>query len=116
VTEKTVLRSEKPWGSFEQFTLNEPTTVKIITVEPGARLSKQRHQHRSEFWQVLDGPVFVEVDDAGWVAREGERVWVPLGSVHRLENQGDTRARVLEIAYGDFDEGDIERLEDDYSR
>ena len=40
------LSSERPWGHFDQFATNEPVTVKIITVEPGHRLSLQRHHLR----------------------------------------------------------------------
>ena len=108
--------SDRPWGRFEQLSLNERTTVKIITVEPGARLSKQRHEHRAERWQVLDGPVDVEVDGRAWTAGPGEVVWVALGATHRMGNSGRAAVRVLEIAYGRFDEDDIVRLEDDYSR
>ena len=110
------LVSDRPWGRFEQLTLNEQTTVKIITVEPGARLSKQRHEHRAERWQVLDGPVDVEVDGRVWTAGPGEVVWVALGATHRMGNSGRTPVRILEIGYGAFDESDIERLEDDYAR
>ena len=107
---------ERPWGSFQQFVSNEHVTVKVITVMPGHRLSLQTHSHRGEFWQVLDVPIEVTVDDRTWSAQVGESVWVPCGSVHRMANQGERPGRLLEIAYGDFDEADIVRLEDDYAR
>ena len=110
------LFDERPWGRFDQFTQNEASTVKIITVEPGQRLSLQRHARRGEYWVIIDGPVEVTVDDATWAAATGEKVWVPVGAVHRLGNPGATAVRILEIGFGDFDEADIERLEDDYSR
>ena len=89
--------SNRPWGGFEQFTLNEPTTVKIITVDPGHRLSLQTHERRAEFWQVLDGPIDVTVGDETWSAQPGERVWVEQGAVHRMGNSTDRPGRVLEI-------------------
>ncbi|GAA5168235.1 phosphomannose isomerase type II C-terminal cupin domain [Ornithinimicrobium tianjinense] len=107
---------ERPWGRFQQFSSNEVVTVKTITVEPGHRLSLQTHGHRAEMWHVLDGAVDVMVDDRSWSAGPGEMVWVPSGAVHRLGNSGAVRARVLELAFGDFDEADITRLEDDYTR
>jgi mannose-6-phosphate isomerase len=106
----------RPWGRFDQYTQNEPTTVKVITVEPGHRLSLQRHRHRSEYWVVLDGPMEITVDRRSWMAAAGERIWIPVGALHRMANPGPGRARVLELAYGDFDEDDIERVEDDYAR
>ena len=108
--------AHRPWGQFQQFVENEPVTVKIITVQPGHRLSLQTHRHRDEMWQVLDAPIHVQVGDREWDARVGEQVWVPAGSRHRIANHGDGPGRLLEIAFGDFDEADIERHEDDYAR
>lgn len=113
---ESIFVSERPWGNFEQFTLNETTTVKIVTVEPGHRLSLQTHEHRGEFWQVLDGPLDVTVDGESRTVETGGKVWVPPGATHRMGNSGTAPARVLEIGYGDFDEADIVRLDDDYRR
>ena len=108
--------SERPWGQFEKFVENQRVTVKIITVQPGQRLSLQRHDHRTEMWRALDQPVTAEIDGELRTLQAGETVLVPQGSVHRLGNGGEQPARLLEIAFGEFDEADIERLEDDYSR
>jgi mannose-6-phosphate isomerase-like protein (cupin superfamily) len=95
---------------------NEQVTVKIITVQPGHRLSLQRHSNRGEMWHILDVPITVEVDGREWAAMPGEQVWVPCGAVHRMSNTGKQPGRLLEIAFGYFDEADIERLHDDYAR
>lgn len=108
--------SERPWGRFQQLSVNEATTVKIITVNPGERLSLQTHERRAEFWQVLDGPLDVTVGDRAWSAETGDQVWVPRGEVHRMGNSSTRPGRILEIGYGEFDEQDIVRLEDDYQR
>jgi len=107
---------ERPWGSFQQFVANQPVTVKVITVQPGHRLSLQTHSRRGEFWQVLDVPIEVTVGERTWGAEVGESVWVPCGALHRMANKSDRPGRLLEIAFGDFDEADIVRLEDDYAR
>jgi mannose-6-phosphate isomerase-like protein (cupin superfamily) len=107
---------ERPWGQFQQFVSNEAVTVKIITVEPGHRLSLQTHDHRGEMWQVLDVPIEVTVGERNWSAEPGETVWVPCSTVHRMANKSDRAGRLLEIAFGTFDEADIVRLEDDYAR
>lgn len=107
---------QRPWGQFEQFVANTPVTVKVITVDPGHRLSLQSHTSRGEFWQVLDVPMDVHVDGIDWVAEPGEQIWIPQGAVHRMGNSGERPARILEIALGTFDESDIVRLEDDYAR
>lgn len=113
---KDIFVSERPWGDFQQFVSNEQVTVKIITVQPGHRLSLQRHDQRGEMWQVLDVPIDITVDDRAWTASPGETIWVPRGSTHRMGNSGPEPGRVLEVAFGHFDEGDIERLQDDYAR
>jgi mannose-6-phosphate isomerase len=111
-----VVTVERPWGRFTRFTHNEATTVKTITVEPGQRLSLQRHQLRGELWQVLVGPLDVTVGEDTWAAQTGELVWVPVGQVHRVGNPGPVAGALLEIAFGPFDEDDLERLDDDYAR
>ena len=111
-----VVVEARPWGEFCRLSHNRRVTVKSITIEPGHRLSLQRHSSRGELWQILDAPLHVTVEQRSWLAQSGELVWVPPRAVHRLTNKGGSRARVLEISFGDFDEEDIERLEDDYAR
>ncbi|GAA1158784.1 phosphomannose isomerase type II C-terminal cupin domain [Ornithinicoccus hortensis] len=111
-----VFVTTRPWGQFQQFTSGVPVTVKVMTISPGHRLSLQRHGHRGEMWQILDVPIQVTIGEQTWMAQVGEIVWVSSGTIHRIGNPGDTPGRVLEIAFGDFDEADIERLQDDYTR
>jgi mannose-6-phosphate isomerase-like protein (cupin superfamily) len=106
---------ERPWGSFTLFALNEPASVKIITVAAGGRLSLQRHGHRAETWLVLDAGLEVLVGDRQWIALPGEVVNVPCGAVHRMSATGGA-VRVLEVVLDQFDEDDIERLDDAYGR
>ncbi|MDR2697350.1 MAG: phosphomannose isomerase type II C-terminal cupin domain [Holophagales bacterium] len=112
------LHVEKPWGSFDQYALNTPCTVKIITCEPGESLSLQKHAHRDEIWVALDDGVVVDLDDKTIYPLKGQEIWLQRGSVHRLRCEVSTGqpVRVLEISLGDFDENDIERLEDSYGR
>lgn len=107
---------ERPWGRFEQYVINSPVTVKIITVDPGCRLSLQWHRNRGEMWRVLDAPLVVTVGERTWSADPEELIWIPEGQIHRVANDGPAPARLLEIAFGDFDEDDITRIEDDYGR
>ncbi|RKS71338.1 mannose-1-phosphate guanylyltransferase/mannose-6-phosphate isomerase [Motilibacter peucedani] len=112
----SVLVDERPWGRFEQLALNEQVTVKIITVEPGHRLSLQTHTSRDESWKVLDEGLTVEIGGVAWAPQVGEQVWIPRGVTHRVGCTGSSAARFVEVAYGEFDECDIVRLEDDYAR
>lgn len=112
------LHVDKPWGSFDQFVLNEKCTVKILTCDPGRKLSLQRHRDRGELWVALDSGVVVERDGEVIHPAAGEQVWLPKGSTHRLSCEASTPhpVRVLEVSFGTFDEADIERLQDDYGR
>jgi mannose-1-phosphate guanylyltransferase/mannose-1-phosphate guanylyltransferase/mannose-6-phosphate isomerase len=115
--DKTNIYEEKrPWGSFRRFTLNEKSTVKIITVNKNEVLSLQSHSKRSEFWKVLKGEGVFEVDGLSYRVKEGDELEVPKGSKHRISSSSDTSMEVLEIAYGEFDEEDIIRYEDKYGR
>ena len=116
LTDPKILRREKPWGSFEQYTHNLPSTVKIITVAPGGALSRQYHHRRDELWVVLDPGGRVEMDDEVIYPEPGEKLYVPRGMVHRLSAGREGPVRVLEVSFGGFDEEDIVRLKDVYGR
>jgi mannose-6-phosphate isomerase len=110
-----VMTEQRPWGLFERYSLNEPTTVKLIMVEANKRLSLQYHNMRDEFWKVIKGPVEVRTEDNTRTLESGDSILIPRKTVHRL-GALDEPAIVLEIAYGQFDESDIVRLEDDHQR
>lgn len=112
----TVMKSERPWGRFEQYTHNERCTVKIITVAPGGKLSRQYHTKRDELWIVLDPGARVELDEKVSRPEIGEKLSILRGTVHRLSAEGGGPVRILEVSFGDFDENDIVRLEDVYGR
>jgi mannose-6-phosphate isomerase-like protein (cupin superfamily) len=105
----------RPWGSFERFTLNEKSTVKIIKVEPEQELSLQQHLHRDEEWLILQGAGTVTVGEQVTEVRPGDNFFVARGTRHRVAG-GPEGLMFLEIAFGDFDESDITRIEDDYGR
>ncbi|MDR3688151.1 MAG: phosphomannose isomerase type II C-terminal cupin domain [Fimbriimonas sp.] len=109
-------RITRPWGSFSQYAFNEETTVSLMTVNPGQRLSLQSHTGRSELWIVLDDGANVQVDDVIADYDSGAEVWIPANSRHRLSCSGDSPVRVLEVAFGNWQQDDIQRYEDDYAR
>ncbi|HVV39102.1 MAG TPA: phosphomannose isomerase type II C-terminal cupin domain [Candidatus Paceibacterota bacterium] len=105
----------RPWGHFERFTLNEKSTVKVITVKPNEQLSLQQHAHRDEAWHILSGSGTVIVGDIKTAVHPGEDFFVARGVEHRVAG-GPNGLVFLEIALGDFDEADITRLKDNYGR
>jgi mannose-1-phosphate guanylyltransferase/mannose-6-phosphate isomerase len=109
--------SLRPWGSWTLLLKSGAFQVKTIRVEPGKRLSLQRHAHRSEHWIVVTGTAEVEVDGTSMTIEAGRSAYVPAGSVHRLGCVGDATLEIVEVAVGDYlGEDDIERLHDDWAR
>lgn len=108
--------SERPWGHFTTYISNaNGVTVKTMVINPGQRLSLQYHSKRSERWICLQGEATVEINGRKRALRVNQEVMVPVGAKHRL-GAGPQGAMVLEIVQGEFSEGDIVRLEDDYRR
>lgn len=111
-----IVEDIRPWGKFRRFPHEDAGSIKIITVEPGGRLSLQYHDGRAEFWVVLDAGLEITVGDRVWLAAPNEEVIIPRRVPHRLRNVGPSPGRVLEIWIGRSAESDIVRLEDDYGR
>ncbi len=115
MTESKPFSVERPWGQFRQFAHNEFSTVKIISVNPHSSLSLQYHNHRSEFWRVISGHPIITIGKKEIEASPGDEFTIKEKELHRLSAKNDA-VQVLEIAYGDFDEDDIIRVEDKYGR
>ncbi|MDO8607334.1 MAG: mannose-1-phosphate guanylyltransferase/mannose-6-phosphate isomerase [Phaeospirillum sp.] len=110
-------RGWRPWGWFQTVEQGERFKVKHIHVDPGAKLSLQKHWHRSEHWVVVKGTALVTCDDKSFVLRENESTFIPAGTPHRLENPGKVPLRLIEVQSGEYvGEDDIVRLEDVYGR
>ena len=108
---------ERPWGSFRQYAFNSECTVSLMTVLPGQRLSLQSHTGRAELWIVIDDGAVVQVGESERVYQAGEEIWIPANEKHRLAcNPGNTPVRVLEVAFGNWQQADITRYADDYRR
>ncbi len=117
-TEKPLIDLVKrPWGSFKQYAHNRDCTVSLMTVLPGQRLSLQSHTGRAELWIVLDDGAVVQVGDAAREYRAGDEIWIPANEKHRLAcNDGPRSIRVLEVAFGNWQQADITRYDDDFKR
>ena len=114
---ETLPRDYRPWGWYESIALGPRFQVKRIVVNPGAALSLQSHNHRSEHWIVVAGTAKVTIDDEIKTVTENQSVYIPLGAVHRMENPGKLPLTLIEVQTGSyFGEDDIIRYEDVYSR
>lgn len=109
--------AERPWGAYTVLAEAVDFKVKTIEVQPGQRLSYQRHTGRSEHWFVVSGEGIVTLDGRTAGARRGDSVDVPAGVAHRIHNTGLVPLVFVEVQHGDyFGEDDIVRLDDDYGR
>jgi mannose-6-phosphate isomerase len=115
-TKPDVKLVERPWGSFKQYAFNQDCTVSLMTVLPGQRLSLQSHTGRAELWIVLDDGAVVQVGDVECEHKAGDEIWIPANEKHRLSCCGDNPVRVLEVAFGNWQQDDITRYADDFSR
>jgi mannose-6-phosphate isomerase len=108
---------ERPWGSFTVVIDEVDHKVKTLTVQPGARLSYQRHAHRSEHWFIVRGVGSVVLDDVTSEVSPGSAVDIPIETAHRIANIGTEELVFIEVQRGDyFGDDDIVRLEDDFGR
>ena len=114
---ETLPRDYRPWGWYESIALGPRFQVKRIVVNPGAALSLQSHNHRSEHWVVVEGTAKVTIDDEVQTITENQSVYIPLGAVHRMENPGKLTLTLIEVQTGSyFGEDDIIRYDDVYAR
>ena len=110
-------RVYRPWGFYESLIHGDRFQVKRIVVTPGHKLSLQKHFHRAEHWVVVNGTAVVTRDGEEVMVRENESVYLPLGTVHRLENPGRIPLTLIEVQSGAYlGEDDIVRFEDTYGR
>jgi mannose-1-phosphate guanylyltransferase/mannose-6-phosphate isomerase len=110
-------RMHRPWGYYESIDMGERFQVKRIVVIPGGKLSLQKHRHRAEHWVVVHGTAEVTIGDKVTAVHENESIYIPIGSVHRLANQGKIPLELIEVQTGSYlGEDDIERIEDIYKR
>ncbi len=107
----------RPWGAYEGLDRGDGYLVKRITVNPGASLSLQRHQFRSEHWVVVRGTARVTLENMTFEREANESIYIPIGEKHRLENPGKDLLEIIEVQTGDqLIEEDIERFSDEYGR
>lgn len=107
----------RPWGKYDSIDAGHRYHVKRITVKPGEKLSLQMHHHRAEHWIVVSGTAKVTNGETVQLVGENQSIYIPLGSVHALENPGKIPVELIEIRTGAYlGEDDIVRFEDRYGR
>lgn len=109
--------SHRPWGTYTILEDGPLYKVKRIEVKPGASLSLQLHNHRSEHWIVVNGIATVTNGEQTFELKSNESTYIPLGFKHRLENKTTETLILIEVQCGTYlGEDDIIRFEDKYGR
>lgn len=109
--------THRPWGKFDSIDSGKQYQVKRLTVNPGEKLSVQKHQYRAEHWVVVDGIAKVTKGVNTFLLHKNESTYIPMGVVHALENPGKTTLEIIEVQSGSYlGEDDIIRFEDRYGR
>lgn len=107
----------RPWGTYRTLELTQNYQVKTITINPSGRLSLQKHFHRAEYWIVVGGKPTLTIDTTTNVYNVGDHIFIPIGTLHRMENFTSTPVVIVETQIGNYlGEDDIVRLEDVYGR
>ena len=107
----------RPWGKYDSIDNGDRYQAKLITVNPGAKLSVQMHHHRAEHWVVVSGTAKVRNGDNTFLLAENESTYIPVGVVHTLENPGKAKLELIEVQVGAYlGEDDIVRFDDQYGR
>ena len=112
----------RPWGKMIRFCKNAKNiTVKVLYIAYNECISLQRHKGRDQFYYILDPITIVRINKSGnkilTKAQPGDEFYFHRGDIHRaINNKTYPFARYLEISFGNYNEKDIERIEDKYGR
>jgi mannose-1-phosphate guanylyltransferase len=109
--------AHRPWGTLTLLEESPHYRVNQMTVRPGAKLSLQYHQHRSEHWIVVQGTATVTINDKTFDLFEGQSTFIPKEAKHRIANKGQSVLVLIEAQVGNYiGDDDIVRIQDDYQR
>ena len=107
----------RPWGWYDAIEIGSNFQVKRLHVNPGAKLSLQKHQKRAEHWVVVKGIATATNGAEVLILKEGDSTYIPIGVKHMLENNTSIDLEIIEVQSGTYlGEDDIIRYEDIYSR
>ena len=107
----------RPWGYYDSIDFGDCFQVKRLLINPGAKISLQKHRHRAEHWVVVKGLATITRGKKIIELKINQSIFIPKGTIHRIENKQDSPLEIIEVQTGDYlGEDDIIRIEDDYDR
>jgi mannose-1-phosphate guanylyltransferase/mannose-6-phosphate isomerase len=107
----------RPWGKYVNLFYGKNFLIKELYVKPKGILSLQKHFHRSEHWFITQGSPIITLNKKTFIKKTNETIYIPLGSVHRIENPNKKPVKIIEAQIGSIlKETDIVRYQDFYGR
>ena len=107
----------RPWGNYKNFFRGDNFLLKELTVNKNSSISLQKHYHRSEYWTITDGRPKITIGKKVFFKNKNESVFIPKGSIHRIENIYKEPVKIVEAQLGNvLKETDIVRYHDVYGR
>ena len=107
----------RPWGKYINLFLGKSFLVKELVVNPKSSISLQKHKHRFEHWTITSGKPKITINKRKFFKNVNETVFIPQGSIHRIENPFKKPVKIMEVQIGTIlKETDIIRYKDIYGR
>lgn len=90
-----------PWGTQRILADSPGYRVCEMTIAPGAKIDTHYHRARCEFWTVVNGTGRATVGDTIFHLDAQKNCFIPIKTIHQIENMGDTPLVVVEVQCGD---------------
>ena len=107
----------RPWGKYTNLYNGDGFLIKELVINSKSSISLQKHNFRSEHWTVVSGNPLITINKKKFLKKTNQTVFVPKGSVHRIENKYNKPVVIMEVQLGSvLKESDIIRYKDIYGR
>ena len=107
----------RPWGKYVNLFKGKNFLIKELTVKSKSSISLQKHKYRSEHWVITGGRPKITINNKKFFIKKNEKVFIPVGSIHRIENLYNEPVKIMEAQIGSIlRESDIIRYKDIYGR
>ena len=107
----------RPWGKYTNLFNGKGFLVKELVINSKSSISLQKHNHRSEYWNIISGKPKITIDNKKFFKKVNETAFIPQGAKHRIENFFMKPVKIMEVQTGSIlKETDIVRYKDIYGR
>ena len=103
----TAPKVPRDWGHYRNLYNGDGFRVKELVIDPGGKLSMQKHEHRSETWNLVSGQAKIKisnrqipVDPAIYTLQVQSPIDIPNDVWHRGFNDSNEPAHIIEIWKG----------------